>query len=97
MAEDKSTLALVEEAGEWAADQDALHKKIKPLAEHFTEVSGACVTQVLIAVAKALECGIYLGKFGFPGERTPLPESVKKFINEMPDPGEEGKEEDNEH
>jgi hypothetical protein len=78
MTGDKARVqALVEEAAGWAINQDELHMKIKPIAEHFTQVASlegltsAMFAEVMIAVAKALEAGIYFGRFGFPEDRIP--------------------------
>lgn len=74
--------ALVRDIASWAADQTGLHWKVRPLAEYFAEASNAMTKEVLIAVAKAIEAGIYLGKFGFPDERTELPDAFKGIVDE---------------
>jgi len=65
---------LVEEAAGWATsskEAEGVMDKLEPLAGHFTEISGYVVSEVLIAVAKALQAGYFYGKYGFPEERIP--------------------------
>lgn len=68
---DDRTQALVDEAAAWAVDHPELHAKVKPLAEHFAEVANLMFAEAMIMMAKALEAGIYFGKFGFPEDRVP--------------------------
>lgn len=75
MAYDKGrALALVDRAAEWATttqEAEEAMNKLEPLAGHFTEVSGHMVSEVLIAVAKALQAGYFYGKYGFPEDNVP--------------------------
>ena len=88
--ENSKAVALIEEAGIWAAEDHELHQRIYFLAEHFaTEhllseeietVTREMLHEVMVITAKALETGIYIGKFGFPSER--VPDAFKKALEE---------------
>lgn len=65
---------LAEKIAKWAVEDpevSSIVEQTKPLVYHFYEVSGQCVQEVLIAVAKALIAGYYLGRYGFPKEEVP--------------------------
>ncbi len=85
MAKNQATQAIIDEAAQWASEQLTLHLKVKPLAEHlsnrYAEVANAMAMEVVIAVVKGIECGIYLGKFGFPDERGPIPDCFDQAFN----------------
>jgi hypothetical protein len=76
-------VSLVEEAANWAVNSkeiEGIRDKLEPLARYLTEVSGAMMSEVLIAVAKALEAGFYYGKYGFPEDR--VPKAFKNALEE---------------
>lgn len=68
MTED-NIVEIVEEIAQWASTSPEAQKvteEMKPIARHFQEKSKQESVEVLIAIAKGLIAGYYIGKYGFP-------------------------------
>jgi hypothetical protein len=85
---DRRTTALVELAADWANEQPELHRKVRPIIEHYiaadhiAEVADAMYVEVMVAMAKALETGIYIGINGFPEGWGSIPGAFENAFEE---------------